>query len=152
MDYSTTSGVDAGTSAAAAGISGGMMIFWLVIAVASIVGLWKIFVKAGKPGWAAIVPFYNLYVMLQIVGRPGWWLLLFLIPYVNIVFLIIVAIDLAKSFGKSTAYGVLALGFFSFVGYPLLGFGKDKYIGPSVKPAEAPAATPPASTPPAPKV
>ena len=69
---------------------------------------WKVFTKAGQPGWAILIPFYNTYVLLKIVGRPGWWLVLMFIPLVNIVIAIIVAIDLAKSFGKSL-YGLSAL-------------------------------------------
>lgn len=139
--------------------------FYAVIGLVYVVALWKIFTKAGQPGWAAIVPFYNIYIMLQIAGRPGWWILLFFVPGVNFVISILVAIDLAKAFGKSTAFGVFGLALFSFVGYPMLGFGKATYHGASPlnltattaapaaapTPAPAPAATPqdpPAPTPP----
>ena len=90
------------------------------------------FVKAGHPGWAAIIPIYNIYIVLKIVGRPGWWLILFLIPVVNFVVGILVSIDLAKSFGKSAAWGVVLLFIFNIVGYLILGFGSDQYLGPSV--------------------
>ncbi len=91
-----------------------------------IVGLWKAFAKAGQPGWAAIVPIYNIYIMLKIAGRPGWWLLLFLIPLVNLVIAIIVALDIAKAFGKGTGFG-LGLAFLAFIFYPILGFGDATY-------------------------
>jgi hypothetical protein len=112
------------------GLCGGM--FGLIFAVLAIVGLWKVFTKAGKPGWAAIIPIYNIYMVLKVVGRSGWWLLLLLIPFVNIVIWIIVCIDLAKSFGKSTfLWGIILLFFLNAIGYILLGFGDAKYLGPA---------------------
>ncbi len=118
--------------------SGGLIggVVYLAIAIVYIVALWKIYVKAGKPGWAAIIPFYNYYVLLKIVGRPGWWILLLLIPIVNIVITIIVAIDLAKVFGRSTVFGVVCLWLFSFIGYLMLGFGKSTYTAPTPPPAQ----------------
>lgn len=105
-------------------------LFYVGIIVAIIAGMWKMFVKAGKPGWACIVPIYNIIVMLEIVGRPTWWVLLMLIPCVGLVIYVIVLIDLAKSFGQSAAYavGLLLLGFIFF---PMLGFGSARYQGPS---------------------
>ena len=119
----------------AAGLLGGASGFiGLVFAVLIIVGVWKVFTKAGKPGWASIIPLYNIYVLLEIVGRPGWWLLLFFIPFVNIIIAIIVNIDLAKSFGKSVlVWGVLLLTIFSAIGYILLGFDSSRYQGPAAK-------------------
>jgi len=92
-----------------------------------VIAMWRIFEKAKKPGWAAIIPFYNVYVQLEIVGRPGWWLTLYFIPLVNIVVSLIVAIDMAKAFGKSTAFGVIGLWLFSIIGYLMLGYGKAQY-------------------------
>ena len=103
----------------------------LVIALIALVGLWKVFVKAGKPGWAAIIPFYNTYTQLKIVGRPGWWLILLFIPLVNIILGIIVLNDLSKSFGKGVGYTLLLI-FLPFIGYPMLGWGDAVYRGPSV--------------------
>lgn len=102
------------------------IIFLLVV-----IGLWRIFEKADQPGWAAIIPIYNLYIVLKIIGRPWWWLLLMLIPFVNIVISIIVAIDLAKSFGKDAAYGIILLWLFSVIGYIVLGFSDAQYMGPA---------------------
>jgi len=89
-----------------------------------------VFRKAGQPTWAAFVPLYNAYVLLQIVGRPGWWIIGFLIPVVNLVVWFLISVDLAKSFGKDTTY---AIGIFllSIVFVPLLGYGSAQYIGPS---------------------
>lgn len=105
----------------------------LALGVLVIVSLWKVFTKAGKPGWAAIVPFYNIWVLLEVAGRPGWWLILYFIPLVNIVIAIIVALDVAKAFGKSGAFGFFGLFLFGFVGYPMLAFGNAKYTKPAVR-------------------
>jgi hypothetical protein len=113
--------------------SGTFLFVLLAILVLVIVGMWKVFTKAGEPGWASIVPIYNLIVLLKIAGRPGWWFLLMLIPLVGIVIQFIVAVDVAKSFGKGTAFGVFMLGLLSPIGYPMLGFGSARYIGPSAR-------------------
>lgn len=103
----------------------------LVISIIAIIALWRIFSKAGEAGWKAIIPIYNYYVLLKIVGRPGWWLLLLLIPFVNIIVYLLVSVDLAKSFGKSEVFGVVAIWLFSIIGYMILGFGESKYVGPA---------------------
>ena len=117
------------SSGAGIGIGVGVVIYVAVI-VFEIAALWHVFVKGGRPGWAAIIPFYNYYVLLKVVGRPGWWLILYFIPIVNIVVWLIVAIDLAKSFGKGTGYGV-GVFFLAFVFVPILGFGSARYVGPA---------------------
>ena len=106
------------------------MLIYLAIVIAVLAGWWKMFEKAGKPGWAAIIPIYNLIVTLEICGRPIWWILLMLIPCVNIVVLIIMWIDVAKSFGKSELYGI-GLAFLGFIFIPILGFGSARYVGPA---------------------
>lgn len=113
---------------AGVGIVGGLL--YLVIVVLCIAGLWKMFAKAGKPGWAAIVPIYNVIVLLELVGRPVWWIVLCLIPCVNIVIIVILCIDLAKSFGKSAGYGI-GIFLLGFIFIPMLGFGDAKYQGPA---------------------
>src|SRR5678816_3398799 len=65
------------------------IIFGLLIALLIIVAMWKVFTKAGQPGWASIIPIYNLYIWCKIVGRPWWWILLMLIPFVNFIVAII---------------------------------------------------------------
>jgi len=114
-----------------AAFGGAMLIIWLAILVVFIIGLWKVFAKAGQPGWASLIPFYNVYVLLKIAGRPGWWLLLLLIPFVNLVIAIVVAIDVAKAFGQSALFGVLLLFLLSGIGYLVLGFGDYRYVGPA---------------------
>jgi Family of unknown function (DUF5684) len=122
-----------------AAMSGMMLLVCLAIAVIFIIGMWKTFTKAGQPGWACIIPFYNMYILLKIAGRPGWWLLLFFIPFVNFVIAIIVAIDVAKSFGQSALFGVLLLFLLSGIGYLVLGFGDYRYVGPAAGASTAPA-------------
>jgi len=117
-----------GAADAAVGLVGGLL--YIVLIVVLVAAMWKIFVKAGKPGWAAIVPIYNIIVLLEIVGRPVWWIVLALIPFVNFVFIFIIAIDLAKSFGKGTGFA-LGLIFVAPVFYPILGFGSARYQGPA---------------------
>jgi hypothetical protein len=125
-DYSTTTSVNTGALGAV------LVIYWIVIlaiAIFFIAGLWKTFAKAGKPGWAAIVPIYNIIVMLEVIGRPVWWILLYFIPFVNLIVYIIVSLDMAKAFGKSAAFGIFGLWLFSPIGYLMLGFGSAKYVG-----------------------
>ena len=103
-------------------------LIWLALLVAGIVAFWKIFTKAGKPGWASLIPIYNTVVLLEIVGRPIWWIVLMLIPFVNFVVMIILLIDLAKSFGKSALVGLSVI---VLIGALILGFGDAKYQGPA---------------------
>ena len=111
------------------------VILYLAIIVLMIIALWKIFVKAGKPGWAAIIPIYNFIVLLEIVGKPTWWIILYLIPIVNIIFLIWTINLLSLSFGKDVGFtiGMLLL---SFIFIPVLGFGNAEYKGPAAKEAQ----------------
>lgn len=110
-------------------------IIYLAIIVLMIVSMWKIFTKAKKPGWAIFIPIYNIIVLLEIVGKPWWWLLLMLIPIVNIVFAIWVTNLLSKSFGHSEGF-TIGLILLAFVFIPILGLGDSKYIGPAGKPKE----------------
>lgn len=98
----------------------------LALCIGVIAGVWKTFTKAGKPGWGAIVPIYNVVLMLEIAGKPIWWIILFFIPLVNMIVAIIVAIDIAKNFGKGAGFG-LGLAFLGFIFYPILGFGDATY-------------------------
>lgn len=101
---------------------------WIAVAVLSIVALWKIFDKAGEPGWAAIIPFYNLYVLFKITWGSGWKFLLLLIPIANFVIAIITMVKLAKAFGKSGGFAV-GLIFLSVIFYCILAFDSSTYIG-----------------------
>jgi hypothetical protein len=91
-----------------------------------IAALWRIFEKAGKPGWAAIVPIYNFMVMLKIARKPAWWLILLLIPIVNIVALLVLLAALARNFGKGPAFALGLLLLPPIFG-PLLAWGDARY-------------------------
>ncbi len=125
---------DYGTSAAAAGIGIVWTIIWIAIAVVVIIGVWKVFEKAGKPGWAAIIPIYNYIILLEIIGKPVWWVILLFIPIANIIVLFIISFKLAEAFGKSAGFGI-GLVFLPFIFYPILGFGDAEYQGPPDVPA-----------------
>jgi hypothetical protein len=135
--YSTSSSYSGdGASAAILAMTSVIWVVYLAVLVVVIAGMWKVFVKAGQPGWAAIVPIYNMIILVQIVGRPIWWVaLLFasIIPCVGwIVALaagVILMNDLSKSFGQSTGFTV-GLILLSPVFVPILGFGGARYIGP----------------------
>jgi hypothetical protein len=105
------------------------IILCCVIALLQIIGQWKVFVKAGQPGWACIIPIVNIYFMTKIGGKPGWWTLLCLIPFVNIIFIIWIINMVSKSFGKDEGFTV-GLILLSFIFWPILGFGNARYLGP----------------------
>jgi hypothetical protein len=120
----------------------GLVLFalYLCVALFFIIALWKIYTKAGQPGWGIFIPFYNVYLWLKIAGKPGWWLILYCIPLVNIVIAIIATLAIGKAFGKSVAFSVFLLLIFSFVGIPILGYGKAVYTPPAPAQAPTPAA------------
>ena len=103
-------------------------IFYFAFIAFMIIVMWKIFVKAGKPGWGCIVPIYNIILQLEIAGRPIWWIFLMFIPFVNIVISIIILIDFAKAFGKGTGFAIGML-FLPFIFFPILAFDSSEYQG-----------------------
>lgn len=107
-----------------------ILIIYLALIVVVIAGMWKAYEKAGQPGWAAIVPIYNIYIWCKIVGRPGWWVLLMFVPFVSLIIAIILCVDLAKSFGKGVGFAVGII-FLGFIFVPILGFGDAEYQGPA---------------------
>ncbi len=137
--YDTTTNVDGGTVAAIMAAVAAYFLFLMVFVVLSVIAMWKVFEKAGKPGWAALVPIYNTIILLEVVGRPVWWVVLMFVPIANIVVWLLIALDLAKAFGKSATFGVIGLFFFNIIGMLMLGFGDAKYVGAPNKPQAAPA-------------
>ena len=103
---------------------------WLGLLVVFVVSAWKVFSKAGRPGWASLVPVYNTLVMLWMAGKPWWWLLLFMIPFVNIIMLVLWSLDFAKAFGKGPVFAILGL-LLTPIGYLMLAFDKSTYTKPS---------------------
>ncbi len=104
-------------------------LFVAFVVVVFVASYWRLFVKAGEPGWGAIVPIYNMYLYCKIAGRPEWWLILFFIPLVNFVFALILAMDIAKAFGRTPAFGI-GLWLCSFIFVPVLAFGPAQYTRP----------------------
>jgi hypothetical protein len=102
-------------------------IIYIALIIFMIVTMWKIFTKAGKPGWASLIPFYNIFVMLEIAGKPGWWFILFFIPFVNFVIMILMMAGIATNFGKGGGF-VVGMIFLPIIFYPILAFGSAEYI------------------------
>jgi uncharacterized membrane protein YhaH (DUF805 family) len=106
-------------------------VFWIcysVVILLLIAAIWRVFSKAGQPGWAAVIPIYNIYVMCKVAGRPGWWLLLMLIPFVNFIIAIILNVDISKRFGKGVGFAIGMI-LLPFIFWPILGFGSAQYQG-----------------------
>ena len=99
----------------------------LAVTVLLIIDLWIIFKKAGLPGWGAIIPIYNVYLLIKVARRPGWWLLLLIIPLVNIVVWIVLAFDLAKAFGRSGLFAFFLLWLLPPIGMSIIAFGESRY-------------------------
>jgi hypothetical protein len=104
------------------------MICWLGFIVLMVAAMWVVFTKANEPGWACLVPIYNLIVLCRICGKPWWWLFLMCIPLVNIIIGIILGIALAGAFGKGTGFGI-GIALLPFIFYPMLAWGDAKYQG-----------------------
>jgi hypothetical protein len=115
-----------------------LVIAYAVLGILFIVGLWKTIEKTGQPGaWALLMLIcqpLGVIPLLKATGRPMWWIVLFFIPFVNLVVLIILFIDLAKSFDKGAGYGI-GLVFLPFIFFLMLGFGSAQYRGPVVQSA-----------------
>lgn len=115
-------------------------LIWMALMVFIIYCEWKVYEKAGRPGWSAIIPIYNLIILLEMAGKPAWWVVLFFIPIVNLVFMIIAYLELGKRFGKSGVWSFFLLIVFSFVGWIILAFDDSVYnasgamAGPDVPP------------------
>lgn len=111
------------------------MILLISFFLASAAGLWKIFQKAGLPGWYAIVPFLNIYYWLKIIDKPLWWFLFVLIPFINVFTLLLMVVETLKCFNKH-GLGQQALGvLFPFIYLPYLGFAPNQdYVHPSKLP------------------
>jgi len=104
----------------------------LVVGVLVIAGMWTMFAKAGRPGWAAIIPIYNTYVLTKVAGRPGWWLILYFIPLINVIFALIILYDLSKAFGHGF-WTWLGLWLLPFIFFPVVGLGSSRYTLPKYR-------------------
>lgn len=117
-------------------------IIYLAIAIIGLIGLAQAFAKAGKPRWGVLIPIYNVVLLLQIAQRPVWWLLLLLVPGVNVVVAIVLSLDIAKVFGKGAGFG-WGLAFLGFIFYPILGFGDAAYLPLAAHDPADPSSPPP---------
>ena len=109
-----------------------IVLLYIAMIAATFAGYWKLYEKANKPGWASIIPFYNLVVWFEIIGKPLWHIILLFIPLVNIYVFITMMTGLCKSFGKPGTGNYMAAIFLSFIYVPYLGFSDDvKYVGPA---------------------
>lgn len=117
-----------------AGFIGGMvMSFWLIFLVLTVIyliGLWKVFAKAGYAGWESLIGGHNLFVQFVMSGIKGYWMFLLFIPLVNLAIIMWKDIELAKSFGRSVGFGI-GMFFLPYIFIPILGFGKSRYEGPA---------------------
>ena len=113
-------------------LAGLPLLFSLALTLVVIIGMWKVFEKAGQPGWGCIIPIFNLYCLIKIAGKEWWWLLLYLIPLVNIIIAVLVLVGVAQNFGKGVAFAI-GLIFLPFIFFPILGFGDATY-GPGKPP------------------
>lgn len=105
---------------------GALAVFSFLMMFLMLVSMWRIFDKAGHPGWTSLVPIYNAYVMLEVAGKPGWWLLLMVVPVANFVVAVMVAFGVAEMFGKGWGFG-LGIMFFPWIFYPILAFGSAQH-------------------------
>ena len=103
-----------------------MVLFGIGVGLFMLICQWKIFEKAGKPGWAAIIPIYNVIVMLQMVDKPEWWIILFIVPVANVIIAIITVVALAEKFGQETGFAIGML-LLPIIFYPILAFGDSRY-------------------------
>lgn len=102
----------------------------LLIALVQVAGIWAVFSKAGHAGWKALIPLYNLYIMLKIGDNAWWWLVLLFVPIVNLYAVYRINAGVGRAFGKGTLFG-LGLTFLGFLFYPVLGFGDYEYKKPT---------------------
>lgn len=123
-----TNDADAITAASAGFLIVGYIVL-LALCVLVLVANWRIYTKAGRPGWAAIVPFYNMYCLFDMALGNGWLFLLTFVPCVGVVMNIVMYVKLSQAFGMSGAFAV-GLIFLPYVFLPILGFGDAEYIGP----------------------
>lgn len=116
--------------------SGFVLAIIIIILFVIVISIWKIFTKAGKPGWAAIVPIYNYIVMLEVVKQPTWWIILLILPIINWIMAVVILHNLSKVFGQGIGF-TLGLIFMPFVFLPLLAFGDYRYIDDNDEPIPA---------------
>jgi hypothetical protein len=107
----------------------GLFVFLLVclaVGLIAVAGFWRVFEKAGQPGWGCLIPIYNVVLLVRIAGKPEIWVLWAFVPVVNLVVIILVALEIAKKFGQGSGFGV-GMALMPVIFYPILGFGNAQY-------------------------
>ncbi len=121
------------------GFLAGFGIFlWIIsiaISILMIVSMWKIFTKAGKPGWAAIIPIYNIYIMCEIASKEWWYILLLCVPIANIYAIYVIYNGISKKFGKTAGF-TIGMIFLPFIFFPILAFEKDNVVEAETTPVQ----------------
>jgi len=102
------------------------IVIYLAIIVLMVAAMWVLFEKAGQPGWGAIIPIYNMVLLLNVAGRPIWWIILYFIPIVSFIVWLVVCYDVAKNFGHGILL-TIGLIFLPFIFFPVLAFGSSEY-------------------------
>ena len=116
-----------GDEAAQMAAASTMLLVWLAIFVVLVISWWRVFERAGHPGWMAIIPILNLYVLCKVAQKPGWFVLLFFIPIVNLIMTFVVSFGVAERFRRGAGFGI-GLALLPFIFYPILAFGEDTAI------------------------
>lgn len=114
--YGTNQSADSSTATTA-------FLAYILVAI----GMWPLLKKAGWPGWGGFIPIYNIYLQIKLAGWSGFLLLLYIVPVVNVITAIVVAVGVARAFGKGSLYGFILLFLFQPIGYLILGFGRAQY-------------------------
>ncbi len=104
-------------------------VFSIVVPIFMIVAMWKLIAKAGRPGWASIVPIYNFVVMMQITGKSAWWILGMFVPFLNLYVYCRMMVNMAQVFGRGVGFGIGNI-FLPFIFLPILAFGGATYQNP----------------------
>lgn len=104
------------------------LLLLLAVSLLIVVSMWVVFEKAGQSGVQSIIPIYNMYILMEISGKPGWWLVLLFIPVVGFVFYLLAMLALAEKFGRSALFGI-GLFFLPMFFFPMLAFGGSQYEG-----------------------
>lgn len=131
----TTYGVSqtTGLLSLVAGIGIFIWILGMALSIFFVVAMWKVFVKAGKPGWAALIPIYNIYIMCEIAEKEWWYILLLCVPILNIYAMFVIYDGIAKKFGKTTGF-TIGMMFLPYIFFPILAFGKNNNVESTTQP------------------
>lgn len=121
--YAQSAG-DFASRQAAATVSTTTSLLILAFVLLVIISMWRVYERAGEPGWAVLIPFYNMYVLTKVAGLSGWWVVAMFIPLINIIALFVVSIGVARRFDRGAGFGV-GLALLPMIFYPILAWGEE---------------------------